>query len=98
MSNSRELRALVSRYRTQGRVEAIVLRGAREQAAQCVDTVEAVPGRGLLGDRRAERQRSGDDARKREITLFQFEHLALLAAWCGTARVDPAWLRRNLVI
>lgn len=98
MSESETLRALCQRFAGAGRVEAIVLRPGRQLPAQLVDAVEAVPGRGLLGDRRAERLREGDAARKRELTLFQHEHLALLASWFKIPEVDPALLRRNLVI
>jgi MOSC domain-containing protein YiiM len=44
---------------------------------------------------------SGDHGRagKRALTLIQTEHLAVIAALAGArARMDPALLRRNLVI
>lgn len=54
--------------------------------------VEAVVGRGLTGDRAT--SRSGG---RRQVTLIQQEHLAVIAALSGSA-ADPAGLRRNLVI
>ena len=92
------LRDLSSHFSAQGRIEAIVLRPERKAPAQSVTEAQALPGRGLIGDRRAARERLADSSRKRELTLFQFEHLAPLAQWCGLPEVDPRQLRRNLVI
>jgi MOSC domain-containing protein YiiM len=92
------LRDLVQRFSADGRIEAIVLRPMRGQPAQPVHEAMAEPGRGLLGDRRAGTPRSDPAARKRELTLIQAEHLPLLAQWCGQATLDPARLRRNLVV
>jgi MOSC domain-containing protein YiiM len=92
------LRDLVQRFSADGRIEAIVLRPMRGQPAQPVHEAMAEPGRGLLGDRRAGTPRSDPAARKRELTLVQAEHLPLLAQWCGQATLDPARLRRNLVV
>jgi MOSC domain-containing protein YiiM len=92
------LRDLVQRFSAEGRVEAIVLRPARGQAAQQVPEAMAEPGRGLLGDRRSATHRADAAARKRELTLIQAEHLPLLAQWCAQASLDPARLRRNLVV
>ena len=98
MAEGGGLRSLSARFSMQGRIEAIILRPERKAPPRSVTEVQAVPGRGLIGDRRAARERRGDDARKREVTLFQFEHLSPLAQWCNLESVDPAWLRRNLVI
>ena len=98
MTDDDGLRSLSSRFPGEGRVEVIVLRPTRQVSAISVSEAQAAPGRGLIGDRRAEKMREGDDARKRELTLFQFEHLPLLAQWCGITTVDPLRLRRNLVI
>ncbi len=92
------LRELSSHFSPQGRLEAIILRPERKAPAQSVIEAQAVPGRGLIGDRRATRERLADSARKREVTLFQFEHLAPLAQWCRQPDIDPRELRRNLVI
>lgn len=89
------LRDLLGHFAGSGRLEAILLRPAREQPAIAVDRAEAVAGRGLLGDRSARAGRSGG---RRQITLLQAEHLPLIAAWTGRPSVEPAILRRNLVI
>lgn len=92
------LRDLSQRFVAIGQVETIVLRPVRKQPAISVSQVQAVPGLGLVGDRRAEKEYPPDSPRKREITLIQAEHLPLIAQWCGLEAVTPLQLRRNLVI
>lgn len=92
------LRELVTRFARPGRVEAIVIRPARLAATEFVGHADAVPGRGLLGDHRAQRHSDRADATKREVTLIQHEHLPLIAALCGLPEVDARQLRRNLVV
>lgn len=76
----------------------MVIRPRRLAETLLVQRAQAVPGRGLVGDHRAERQHDGEQATKREITLIQHEHLPLVAALCGLPQVDARQLRRNLVI
>lgn len=92
------LQELARQFSAEGRLEAIVLRPARDAAASQVSEVLAEPGRGLLGDRRATTVRRSAAAQKRDLTLFQAEHLDVLARWCGIDAVDPCRLRRNLVV
>ncbi len=92
------LHELVSRFVGAGRVEAIVLRPQRGAPAVFVDETRAEPGRGLIGDRRAQRLGETDAERKRELTLIQHEHLALIGAWTSQTDIDARRLRRNLVI
>ncbi len=58
-----------------------------------VDSVAAREGRGLSGDRF-----SGGASSKRQVTLIQSEHLSVIAELLGQARIDPALLRRNIVV
>lgn len=88
-----DLRALTRRFPRPGQLEAVLLRPARGAAVQSVDAAMAIAGRGLDGDYRAER--SGG---KRQVTLIQAEHLPVIAALVGRTDVDPALVRRNLVI
>lgn len=92
-----DLRALTRQHPRVGRLEAIVLRPARGMAAVSVDSALAVSGRGLEGDRSAA-GRHPPGGGKRQVTLFQCEHLPLLAAWTGHEHIDPTLLRRNLVV
>jgi MOSC domain-containing protein YiiM len=80
-----------------GRLAWIGLRTAYRGPIESVRSVEAAPGLGLRGDRRAER--AGPSPRSaRQVTLVQAEHLAVIGALLGTGPVDPVLLRRNLVI
>ncbi|MEG3193020.1 MOSC domain-containing protein [Lysobacter sp. D1-1-M9] len=75
-----------------GRVDWIGLRPARGVPMVAVEAVVAELGGGLVGDR----YKGGSG--KRDVTLIQAEHLPVIAALSGHARVLPALLRRNLVV
>ena len=60
---------------------------------QQVDSVDAQPGEGLLGDRY-----HGKPESKRQVTLIQAEHIAAAASFLGKESIDPALLRRNIVV
>lgn len=92
------LRELTRRFPLAGRVEAIYLRPARLAPVVSVSEARAEPGQGLIGDRRSSSVRTGDLAQKREVTLFQSEHLPTLAAWLGFPALDAGRFRRNLVV
>ncbi len=91
------LRQLVTHFGRPGRVDAILLRPARGQRAVLADRAEARVGLGLVGDRSAA-ARQADPKRRRQVTLIQAEHLAVVAALLGKTGIDPAGLRRNLVV
>jgi MOSC domain-containing protein YiiM len=90
-----ELARLFAQLPRAGRVQWIGLRPARDVAMQEVDSVDAVAGSGLSGDRYL--ARTGGSG-KRGITLIQAEHLPAIAALAGHDAVSPATLRRNLVV
>ena len=98
MAAIENLRDLVQRFCAEGRVEAIVLRPERQKPAHFAAQVQAEPGLGLIGDRRSGTVRVGLEVRKREITMFQSEHLPVVAAWCGLESLEATRLRRNLVV
>lgn len=88
------LRELASRFPHPGRVQAIYVRPARRGETRRLEQVIAIAGRGLQDDHIAARSQGG----KRQVTLLQAEHLPIIAALAGRQEVDPALLRRNLVI
>ena len=97
-ANTAGLRGLTTRFSGSGRVEAIVFRPQRRAPAIYADEARIEPGRGLIGDHRAQRLSDTDERRKRELTLIQHEYLPLIAAWTSQGSVDALRLRRNLVL
>ncbi|UHQ24664.1 MOSC domain-containing protein [Lysobacter sp. 5GHs7-4] len=75
-----------------GRVEWIGLRPKRDVAMQTVAEALAQTGIGLVGDRYA------GGSGKRGVTLIQAEHLPAIVALSGRDTLDPALLRRNVVV
>lgn len=63
-----------------------------------VASTRALLGRGLEGDRSALRATPPSGSGKRQVTLLQAEHVAAVAAFLGRDSVDPALLRRNLLV
>ena len=77
-----------------GRIEWIGLRPARRAPVLAVPEAELLTDAHLVGDRA--RAKAGG---KRQVTIFQHEHLAAVAGYLGLAApLDPARLRRNLVV
>ena len=83
------LARLLATFPSAGRVDWIGVRPARHVAPQAVTEVLAIDG-GLVGDHYG--------GGRREVTLIQAEHLAVVAALLGMPRVDPALLRRNIAV
>lgn len=91
------LRELVASIPAPGRLVWIGLRTARRGPIETVDAARALTGHGLAGDRRTA-QGPADPASRRQVTLVQQEHLAVIGALLRRPPVDPALLRRNLVV
>ena len=89
-----DLRELSTTFAATGTLQAILLRPARGEEAAAVQACEAIEGQGLQGDRAAKGRRGG----KRQVTLVQAEHLPVVAALLRRERIEPADLRRNLVV
>lgn len=88
------LRELGARFAQQGELRWIGVRPAQGAPMTVLDQVGLLAGRGLAGDRTALR----GTGRERQVTLFQFEHLAVIASLLGRERVAPELLRRNLAV
>jgi len=75
-----------------GRVEWIGIRPERNTEVEVVDSVAVSENKGLVGDHY--RGQSGS----RHVTLIQAEHLPVVAALLGRDNLDPALVRRNIVV
>ncbi|MBF5040311.1 MOSC domain-containing protein [Methylophilus sp. 13] len=92
------LRDLTQHFSQHGRLETIYLRPDRGQPCLSPNQALAIANRGLQGDRASLRASSQANGSKRQVTLLQAEHLPVIAALTGLAQVDPAVLRRNLIV
>lgn len=91
------LRTLLDTLPQRGRLEWIGLRSERRGPVRSVNEAEAQVGLGLLGDHRAARGVVNPKS-KRQITLLQAEHLAVIAALLDLETAPPERLRRNLLV
>ena len=87
------LRALTDTFPRNGRLEWIGVRPERRAAVVELAEAEARVERGLTGDYRARSPGS-----RRQVTLIQHEHLAVIANLLGHATAHPALARRNLAV
>lgn len=77
-----------------GRLEWIGLRPARKLPMATPEHTAAIAGRGLEGDHRTGKTpRSG-----RQVTIISREFILQIAHFLGRETIDPALLRRNLVV
>ena len=77
-----------------GRVSWIGLRPVRRESLQAVSTVKACAGLGLEGDHRM----SKTPGSGRQVTLISEEFIAQIERFTGLTSIEPAILRRNLVV
>ena len=89
------LRELTAQFPNPGRLDAIWLRPARRAPIVSVESVQAIAGRGLEGDRSSQAATIGG---KRQVTLIQAEHLPAVAAFLRRDTLDGSLLRRNLLV
>lgn len=95
------IRSLSLEFPRPGKLERILLRQYRRGPVTSTDTAQALAGVGLLGDRKAGSAATGISPpgdSKRQVTLLQAEHVAVIAALLGRQSLDPVLLRRNLVV
>ena len=93
-----DLRTLCSRFPRAGRLERILLRSEKRGTVEGASEALAISGQGLQGDHQGSAKTHRSGSSKRQVTLIQSEHLPVIAALAGHPDVDPAALRRNLVI
>ncbi|PWK27980.1 MOSC domain-containing protein YiiM [Arcicella aurantiaca] len=74
----------------------VVWIGVRPKSRQPMEVLEEVFANigGLTGDR----SNKGNAVSKRQVTLIQAEHLQAVASFLGKDNVDPALIRRNIVV
>jgi MOSC domain-containing protein YiiM len=51
-----------------------------------------------IGGLANDRANKGNPESKRQVTVIQFEHLAAAASFLGVEKIDPALVRRNIVV
>lgn len=93
LNESGPMHAMMQHFPSAGKVVWIGLRPARDAAVLVVTMVEAKIGSGLVGDRF-----NGRPDSPRQVTLIQAEHLEVIARLLKRSSVDPALLRRNIVV
>lgn len=91
----RDLRTLTAQFPHTGRLQAIFLRPGRRVPVVIAQGARAIAGLGLEGDRSTASAAPGG---KRQVTLLQAEHLPAVAAFLQRSAIDPAGLRRNLLV
>lgn len=87
------LKELLSTNTFQGKVDWIGISSASRAAIQAQETVRLVKG-GVEGDHHCRPTRKS----KRQVTLIQAEHIPVVEAILGRGKIDPALLRRNIVV
>lgn len=92
MNKTKTMAELLDTLPQVGRVEWIAIRPERRAPMRVLDSVEANTKVGLVGDRYA------GSSGKRQVTLAQYEHLPAIASMLNLAELDPAKLRRNIVV
>ena len=93
MNPDSPLAALLAGPLRPGVLRWVGLRPARREPMLVADEAVLTPEEGLVGDRFA-----GRPGAPRQVTLIQQEHLAVIAGFLGLDALDPAPLRRNLVV
>ena len=77
-----------------GRLEWIGLRSRRREPMTVVGSARAIVDRGLEGDHRVEKTPGSG----RQVTIISREFIEQTAHFLGLEAIDPALLRRNLVV
>jgi MOSC domain-containing protein YiiM len=89
------LRELMTTFAFAGTVEWIGVRPGRALPMRALSRAVAIADHGLTGDRTGDQTRAGG---KRQVTLIQAEHLEVIGRLLQRSAIDPALLRRNIVV
>jgi len=88
-----EIKELLKTIPQTGSLEWIGIRPSRIEPMIALESVEVCLENGLIGDRF-----KGKPGAKRQVTLIQKEHLPVIQSILDREEIDPAILRRNLVV
>jgi MOSC domain-containing protein YiiM len=83
---------LTQHFHQPGSVTWLGIRPQRRADIEVIDSIQVTPHGAITGDRYQSRQG------KRQVTLIQAEHLPAIASMLGIGEIDPASLRRNIVV
>lgn len=93
LKHNQSLSELRSNHASTGRLCWIGLRSAHRQAIAMPETAVLIENKGIEGDHIAK-----DSSKKRQVTLIQAEHLAVISKLINMDAVSAESLRRNLVV
>ena len=86
-----EFKELQGNYFQKGSVVAISIRPRRVEEVKELSEVNAIPAKGLEGDRYK-------NAGNRQVTLIQQEHLNAVASFLGKEKINYTLTRRNILV
>ena len=93
MDEKSHLATLLTTLPQVGKIEWIGIRSARRMPMQAANSVQVNVADGIIGD-----HYTNQTTRKRQVTLIQAEHLAVVAACLAKAIISATMLRRNLLV
>lgn len=93
LSPTSSMHQMLATMPQEGQVQWIGLRREKKGKIDVVDEAEISYESGLIGD-----HYSGRPGAKRQVTLIQQEHFAVMSAMLGGVEVTPAQFRRNIVV
>ncbi len=80
-----------------GTLSWIGIRRVRRGEVESIEATRAVVGLGPEADHRTQ-GKTPDPSRSRQVSLIQAEHLPVIASLLHSSSIDPASLRRNLMV
>ena len=92
-SSETAFKDLFDNFSQSGKVVWIGTRSKTRQPMEVLEETFANIG-GLTNDRSSK----GKPTNKRQVTLIQHEHLQAVASFLGKSTIDPALIRRNIVV